>query len=319
MVEDQHVDRRVAPAPGRGETGGDPAVLPAPLPAADGALAAHPSGSEATRQGAVNAPSGRRWRPSASKFAGSSHASHAGRRQAPVGVDHREPGGVAVAALDDRRLPEHPLPGEAEALGGAAARAVEGVALPLEAAVALAEHPTGEEEDRLARRPRALEGRREADVPDLDRPRLGRDPHEAHHPAGRAAREVGDREEQRIGLAGRLGHPGGIGRLVGEGAVGEIVPDRVVRPVRGVERRGEGRRQRLEPGIAPFELHRPRPRRRRPVGDGGAEATFVAHGCWLRGLGVPVIAARRAGGKPASNPPFPRSRLAKPKAWEDPP
>src|SRR5690606_795034 len=54
----------------------------------------------------------------------------------PVAVEHGEPGGVAVLPLDDHVLAEGALVLEAEALGGAPARLVVVVALPLEAAVA---------------------------------------------------------------------------------------------------------------------------------------------------------------------------------------
>ena len=41
----------------------------------------------------------------------------------PFGIQHGEPGRVAVAALDDHVLPEHALEGEAEPFGGALAMA----------------------------------------------------------------------------------------------------------------------------------------------------------------------------------------------------
>ena len=146
-------------------------------------------------------PSARRCRPSASKFAGSSHACHAGRRQP------QSPSVIANQAVSRlrpltteccRNTPSNEKPKRSRR---APARPVQRVALPLEAAVALAEHPVGEEEDHLARRARPLQRRRQADVPDLDRPRLGADPHQARHPRRRPDRPVGQREEQRVRLA----------------------------------------------------------------------------------------------------------------------
>ena len=53
-------------------------------------------------------------RPSASKFAGSSQRCEPRLQRRPLPVEDREPGGVAVAALDHRRLPERALVGEAQ-------------------------------------------------------------------------------------------------------------------------------------------------------------------------------------------------------------
>src|SRR5208337_1387311 len=54
----------------------------------------------------------------------------------PFAVEHREPGGVAVAALDDHVLAENTLEGEAQALRRAPRRRVERVALPFVTAIA---------------------------------------------------------------------------------------------------------------------------------------------------------------------------------------
>ncbi len=54
----------------------------------------------------------------------------------PVAIDDGVPGGVAIAAFDDDRLPKRALIGETEAFGGAAGGRVEGVALPFDAALA---------------------------------------------------------------------------------------------------------------------------------------------------------------------------------------
>src|SRR5947209_17272654 len=60
----------------------------------------------------------------------------AGGHRGPRFVGDRIPGGIAVAALDHHVLAEDALEAEAEALGGAPRRRVEGVAFPLQAAVA---------------------------------------------------------------------------------------------------------------------------------------------------------------------------------------
>src|SRR5436853_7893914 len=54
----------------------------------------------------------------------------------PFGIEHRVPGRVAVAALDDHVLAEEALEGEAETQRSAPPGGVERVALPLVAAVA---------------------------------------------------------------------------------------------------------------------------------------------------------------------------------------
>ena len=273
---------------------GDPAVLPAALqPAERAALAGHSSGSALARQGVVSAPSDRCCRPLGVEVR-RVEPGFPGRPQAgPVAVGHREPGGVAVAALDDQVLAEHALEGEAEPLRRAAARQVQAVALPFEAAIALAEHPVGEEEDHLAGGAGPLQHRRQADVPDLDRAGLGPDPRQAGDPGRGPDRPIGQGEEQRIGLARDVHDPGAIGGFVGERAVGQVVPDRVVGPVGGEERRRVPWRQRIEPQVAALEAHRPRPGRRGPAGDRLAEAGLGRHGRDpLRGTCSPFI--RRA-------------------------
>src|ERR1700678_629913 len=101
------------------------------------------------------------------------------RKPAPVGrlarrpfaVEHREPRLVAVAALDDHVLAKDSLESEAEALRGATRRRVEGVALPLVAAIAeRLEDVTREQILRLGRAGRPLHRRRVQDVADLGDP-----------------------------------------------------------------------------------------------------------------------------------------------------
>jgi hypothetical protein len=53
----------------------------------------------------------------------------------PLVVEHGEPGGVAVAVFYDEVLAEDAFVGESEALGGAAAGLILGVALPFIAAI----------------------------------------------------------------------------------------------------------------------------------------------------------------------------------------
>jgi len=89
----------------------------------------------------------------------------------PFGVEHAEPGGVAVAALDDHVLAEDAFKCEAEAQGGLAAGQVFGVALPLVAAVAeIFKDVPGHEVVGLSGGGGALQGGREQDVAHLDYP-----------------------------------------------------------------------------------------------------------------------------------------------------
>src|SRR5580693_3088585 len=78
----------------------------------------------------------------------------------PLAVEHRKPSRVAIAALDDHVLPENSFESEAEALRGATRRRVEGVALPLVAAIAeRLEDVTREQILRLGRAGRPLDRR----------------------------------------------------------------------------------------------------------------------------------------------------------------
>src|SRR2546423_5535055 len=94
---------------------------------------------------------------------------------------------------------EDALEGEAEALGRAARRGVERVALPLEAAIAeLIEGAGGEQVDRLRRGRRALQRRAEPDVTDLDRTVLGLDSEVGEHPERKLSGQGHDGEEERV-------------------------------------------------------------------------------------------------------------------------
>ncbi len=59
----------------------------------------------------------------------------------PLRVDRGEPGGVAIAALDHQRLPEHPLVAQPKPLRRPPRAQVRGVALPLVAAIPRLERP----------------------------------------------------------------------------------------------------------------------------------------------------------------------------------
>src|SRR5438067_4383000 len=94
----------------------------------------------------------------------------------PLAVDNRKPGGVAIAALDDVRLPEQPLKAKAVPRGGGARRRVERIALPFIAPVAeLVENPPHHQVHRLRCGGRSLQCRRIGDGADLDAARRGVD------------------------------------------------------------------------------------------------------------------------------------------------
>ena len=127
----------------------------------------------------------------------------------PLAVEDREPGGVPVASLHDQVLPEDPLEGEAEPLSRPAGGVVEGIAFPLQAAVAeLIEGVPRHQVDGLGRLSRALERRRKPDVADLDDAVLGGHPHEARHTLRRARLGVHHGKEERVGRGGALVEPG---------------------------------------------------------------------------------------------------------------
>ena len=87
----------------------------------------------------------------------------------PFVVEHREPGRIAVAILDDHVLAEDAFKGKAQAQGGAAAGLVFRVALPLVAAVAqVFEDVPGHQVHGFSGGRGALQRRRQQDVADLD-------------------------------------------------------------------------------------------------------------------------------------------------------
>ncbi|MNZ84927.1 hypothetical protein D3C78_1037000 [compost metagenome] len=151
----------------------------------------------------------------------------------PFVVEHGVPGGVAVLALDDHVLTEQALVAEAEALGGAHGTGVARVALPLEAAIAeFVEGMPGQQEHRLGGARRALHGGAEGDVADLDAAVLGCDAQVAEQAQGAAA-FTQHRVELRVAAVGIAGQPGVEGRALGEGAVGQVVPQRRVGALQG--------------------------------------------------------------------------------------
>src|ERR1700693_1331337 len=96
-----------------------------------------------------------------------------GSPERPFGVRHRVPRGVTVPALDHHVLPEDALKSESKPLRRAPRRGVRRVAFPFEPAITeVVEGMTGQEEDRLRGRARALQGRGEPDMADLDPPVL---------------------------------------------------------------------------------------------------------------------------------------------------
>src|ERR1700733_1017460 len=85
-----------------------------------------------------------------------------GFARGPFAGQHREPGGVAIAALDDHVIAENPLERKTEPDGGAARGGIEGIAFPFVAAIAeRIEGVTGQEILRLGGERRALHLRTE--------------------------------------------------------------------------------------------------------------------------------------------------------------
>jgi len=125
-------------------------------------------------------------------------------------VEHGVPRGVAVDALDQHVLLEDALEGEPEAFGRPAARFVEGVALPLQAAVAeLVEDVARSEEERLAGDPGASDLRVPQDVAEFDDAVVGCHAHQRLAAVAAAAGRVDDGEEQGIVRGGRFCQPRG--------------------------------------------------------------------------------------------------------------
>ena len=98
----------------------------------------------------------------------------------PLAVEDREPAGIAVARFVDRRLVEHALVAEPEALRRGARRRVERIAFPFVAPIAeLVKDAAHHQVHRLGRRRGALQRRGVVDAADLDDPRRGVDAHQA--------------------------------------------------------------------------------------------------------------------------------------------
>src|SRR6185437_4034727 len=170
----------------------------------------------------------------------------------PFAVEHRKPGRVAVAALDDPVLAENSLERKPEAFRRAARRRVERVALPFVTAKAeLIEHVSREQILRLGRARGALHRRRVHDVADLD-DAIGRVDAHQRLIADRAPGPIVDhREVERISGAGLVLD---ISAKLVEAAIGPVgqisphpVPGRVaVRALKerlGVRVRIEGRKR----------------------------------------------------------------------------
>jgi hypothetical protein len=107
----------------------------------------------------------------------------------PLGGEHREPGGIAAAPLDDHVVAEDALVAEAEAQRCAARGRVEGIAFPFVTAVAeRLESIAGEEILRLGGERGTLQARAEQDVADLDHPHVRPDRHQRSESDGAARR-----------------------------------------------------------------------------------------------------------------------------------
>ena len=126
-------------------------------------------------------------------------------------------------------LAEQPLEGEAETDRRPARGRVQGVAFPFEAPVAQGlEGMARHQEDRLGGEARALQGGGQPDMADFDHTIGRHDPEITRHAQRTSCRAIEDGEEQRVRGGRALGEPGREGRLVGEGAIAEIIPDRRV-------------------------------------------------------------------------------------------
>ncbi len=122
-------------------------------------------------------------------------------------------------------LAEDALEGEAQPHRGTTGRLVEGVALPLIAAIAqIVEDMPRHHIHRISREPRALQGRRVPDMPHLDHTVARLDAEEARHTQRPPGNLVDDRVEQRIGGRGTLREPDPEGRFAFERPVRQILP-----------------------------------------------------------------------------------------------
>ena len=220
------------------------------------------------------------WRPSASKLSGAEPAFVSRLARRPFAVEHRKPGGVAIAALDDHVLAENALEREAEPLRGATRRRVEGVAFPFIAPITEVIEDIGRQEIlSLGRARSALHRGRVHDAADLD-DAIGRiDAHEAFIADRAAGRVVDDREIVRIGgLCLDLDIGGEIVEIC-ERAVEQIVPHRlaICVPRRAFEQvfrmgRRVQRRQRDPPPLERDAL--------RPLGRMSIDQWTDGPGCW---------------------------------------
>src|SRR5258707_10058277 len=146
----------------------------------------------------------------------------------PLGFQHREPGGIAAAALDDHVVAENALERKTETERGAARRGIEGIAFPLVAAKPKRlENIARQEILRLRGERCALERRTEQDVADLDDPHVGLDPQERRKPE-RASGRVHDGIIKRIACLLARYQPIGEYGPVSKWAVTHISPEMAV-------------------------------------------------------------------------------------------
>src|SRR5579862_807864 len=123
----------------------------------------------------------------------------AGLSRRPFRIEHGEPRGIAISALDDHVLAENALEGKAESQSGPARGLVQSIAFPLVAAVAeILEHMPRHQVHRFRRAGRTLQQRSEKNAADLNATVRGLNP-KVRSVADRFTRRVvEDREEKRI-------------------------------------------------------------------------------------------------------------------------
>jgi hypothetical protein len=203
----------------------------------------------------------------------------------PFGVDDREPGRIAAAALVDHGLAEQALGLKAQPQGRALRGLVEVVALPFMAAVAeFVEHELHQQVLGLGGHRRALEQRRKIDGAHFDGPVRGVDAHERQRADRAAAAPVDDGEMHRVGALRDARDVGTGAGGVGGPLDAEVGPVAAVRGLRvgGVQVFGvlDGI-ERFEGAEAALDALARRQGARAPVGQQGADglAEFVV-ACW---------------------------------------
>lgn len=144
----------------------------------------------------------------------------------PLTIDHREPGGISIAAFDEHVLAEETFVGKAVAQGGTFGGLVFVMALPLKAPVAeFIKHVFGEQIQGFRGHGRALEEGRIKDVAHFNDAVGGLDAHESKRAEDLfSRREEGEELGVHGGVAWRDGGPELLKGRIGTG--GEIAPKR---------------------------------------------------------------------------------------------